>query len=634
MEFRILGPLEAAGAAGPIALGSRKQRAVLAILLLRANEVVSYDRLIDDLWGECPPPSAPHTLQVYVSRLRSALRAAGADDGVLVTRPGGYVIRVGFGKFDLHRFEQLVEDSRRALAAESFDRAADKLRAALALWRGRALADLEFEPFARVEVERLEERRLLAVEDLFEIELRQARHAALIPELEALVAQHPLRERMRGQLMLALYRSDRQADALATFQDGRDYLIEELGLEPSGMLRELQRSILRQDGSLEAPANVNGSSSVTTLAATALEEQPAPINKDEAIPRQTPVFEPEQTVSGPGVLHRLLKLNRKRLVFIGAAATAAVMLGAAITITRGAASGGAGVSIHANSLAALDPSGHVLADIPLGAQPTAVSAGPDGVWVATRNQTVRRIDPSSRRITRTIGLGLVPTDLAVSRGELWAASAGYLHRVIRITISDGDVQPVTIPVQKGYVGRAGHVLAAGNLVVAADGDHSLFRLRAFEARHFAEVPNGLGLPGGALAVGEGSVWVSDPHSSLLSRVEPHSGRLQGAISLGPPSEARGAPIAVGGGSVWVALAARRTLFQVDPESTSVVRTFRVGSAPSGVAVEGNHVWVSDENGGGIRRIDSIPGRTRTIDLGFPTVGVAAANQLVWVAVSK
>jgi DNA-binding SARP family transcriptional activator/streptogramin lyase len=632
MEFRILGPLEAAGAGGQIALGSRKQRALLAILLLRANEVVSYDRLIDDLWGECPPPSAPHTLQVYVSRLRSALRAAGADDGVLVTRPGGYMIRVGFGEFDLHRFEQLVEDSRRAFAAESFDRAADKLRVALALWRGRALADLEFEPFASLEVERLEERRLLAAEDLFEIELRQARHAALIPELEALVDQHPLRERMRGQLMLALYRSGRQADALATFQDGRDYLIEELGLEPSGMLRELQRSILHQDGSLEAPANGNGSSSVTTLAAAALEEQPAPTNRG-AIPRQAPVLEPEQTVCGPGALHHLHKLNRKRLVFIGAA-TVAVLLGAAITITRGAASGGAAVSIRADSIVALDPSGHVLADIPLGSQPTAVSAGPDGVWVATRNQTVRRIDPSSRRITRTIGLGLVPTDLAVGRGELWAASAGYLHRVIRIAIGDGDVHPVTIPVQKGYSGRAGHVLAVGNVVFAADGDHSLFRLRAFEARHLAEVPNGLGLPGGALAVGEGSVWVSDPHSSLLSRVDPQNGRLQGAISLGSPSEARGAPIAVGGGSVWVALAARRTLFQVDPESTSVVRTFRVGSAPSGVAVQANDVWVSDENGRGVTQIDSISGRTKTIDLGFPTVGVAAANQLVWVAVSR
>jgi streptogramin lyase len=433
--------------------------------------------------------------------------------------------------------------------------------------------------------------------------------------------------------MLALYRSGRQAEALAAFQDGRDYLVEELGLEPSGTLRELQLAILRQDGSLEAPGNGNSSSSVTMLAAADLEDQPAPANKGTAIPRPTPLLEPEQTVSGPRALHRLRKHNRKRLVVIGAAIVA-VMLGAAIMITRGAASGGAAVSIRADSIAVLDPSGRVLADIPLGARPTAVSAGPEGVWVATRNQTVQRVDPSSRRITRTIGVGLVPTDLAVRRGELWAASAGYLHRVIRITISDGDVQPVTIPVQKGYAGRAGHVFATGNVVVAADGDHSLYRVRAFEARHLAEVPNGLGLPGGALAVGEGSVWVSDPHSSLLSRVDLQSGQQQAAISLGPPSEATGAPIAAGGGSVWVALAARRTLFQVDPESTSVVRTFRVGSAPSGVAVEGNHVWVSDETSGGVTRIDSISGRTRTIDLGFPTVGVAAANQLVWVAVSR
>ena len=251
MDFRVLGPIEAWHGGQALDLGSRKQRALLAILLLRANEVVSSDALIDGLWGERAPPTAAHTLQVYVSRLRGVLRQGGVDDDVLVTRPPGYMLRVGFGGLDLARFEQLAEDGRRALAAGSFARAVEKLRDALALWRGPPLSDLAYEPFAQLEVERLEERRLAVVEDRVEAELELGRQAALIPELEALVAQHPLRERLRAQLMLALYRSGRQADALATYRDARDHLVGELGLEPGKELRALEQAMLEQDEALE-----------------------------------------------------------------------------------------------------------------------------------------------------------------------------------------------------------------------------------------------------------------------------------------------------------------------------------------------------------------------------------------------
>ena len=214
----MLGPLEAVHDGMQVPLGSRKQRALLAILLLRANEVVAPDSLIDELWGERPPPSAAHTLQVYVSRLRSAFRQSGGDDGVLVTRPAGYLLRVGFGELDLHRFEHLAEEGRRALASGSPERAAERLREALALWRGDPLADLAFEPFARIDVERLEELRLAALEDRIDADLALGRHTALVPETERLVAQYPLRERLRGQLMLALYRArpaGRRADRLS-----------------------------------------------------------------------------------------------------------------------------------------------------------------------------------------------------------------------------------------------------------------------------------------------------------------------------------------------------------------------------------------------------------------------------------
>ena len=260
----MLGPLEAVHDGMQVPLGSRKQRALLAILLLRANEVVAPDALIDELWGERPPPSAAHTLQVYVSRLRSAFRQGGGDDGILVTRPAGYLLRVGFGELDLHRFEHLAEEGRRALASDSPERAAERLREALALWRGDPLADLAFEPFARIDVERLEELRLAALEDRIDADLALGRHTALVPETERLVAQYPLRERLRGQRMLALYRAGRQADALTAYRETRDYLVGELGLEPRKELRALEQAMLRQDESLELAPSVGATASVLT----------------------------------------------------------------------------------------------------------------------------------------------------------------------------------------------------------------------------------------------------------------------------------------------------------------------------------------------------------------------------------
>jgi DNA-binding SARP family transcriptional activator len=241
MDFRVLGPLEVAGDEGPVGLGGVKQRAVLAMLLLHANEVVSSDRLIDALWGASPPLSARKGIQVYVWRLRSAL----ADER-LVTRSSGYVLYVEPGELDLARFEQLVAEARRA-PAES---AAARLRDALGLWRGPPLEDLSYEQFAQSEIARLEELRVAALEQRVEADLALGRHAELVGELDTLVAQHPTREHFRHQLMLALYRSDRQAEALEAYRRARQELSEELGLEPSESLKQLEAAILRQDPEL------------------------------------------------------------------------------------------------------------------------------------------------------------------------------------------------------------------------------------------------------------------------------------------------------------------------------------------------------------------------------------------------
>jgi DNA-binding SARP family transcriptional activator len=247
LEFRILGPLEVIGEHGPLRLGGPKQRATLAILLLNANRVVSVDRLADDLYSGAAPVTAVTQVQRQVSELRKALGGASTID----TQSPGYGIRLAPGQLDLHRFELLTEEASRARSRAEAQLAADLLREALDLWRGEALADLAYEPFARSAIERLEEIRLAALEQRIEAELALGRHAEVTAELEQLVAEHPLRERPRGHLMLALYRSGRQAEALAVYREAREKLVGEFGLEPSAGLRELERAILAQDPALD-----------------------------------------------------------------------------------------------------------------------------------------------------------------------------------------------------------------------------------------------------------------------------------------------------------------------------------------------------------------------------------------------
>src|SRR5947209_10829049 len=243
MDFRILGPLEVLSDGEVLDLGGRKQRGLLAVLLVHANEVVSSDRLIDELWGEDVPPTAAKTVQVFVSRLRKAL-----GDDVLFTRAPGYLLRVDPGSLDLQRFEELLGQAR---AADS--RAASAaLQEALSLWRGPPLADFAYEPFAQAEIARLEELQLVALESRIETDRALGRSSELVGELEALVARHPLRERLRGQLMLALYRSGRQAEALDEYRSAQQLLSDELGLEPSEALKKLQKAILAHDPSLLA----------------------------------------------------------------------------------------------------------------------------------------------------------------------------------------------------------------------------------------------------------------------------------------------------------------------------------------------------------------------------------------------
>jgi DNA-binding SARP family transcriptional activator len=244
LEFRILGPLEVSDETGPLALGGPRQRGLLAILLLEAGRVVPTDRLIDLLWGEEAPKTATASLQNAIGRLRKAL---GAD--VLETRPPGYVLTVAAEQLDARRFEQALSGSRRLGAEER----REQLQAALALWRGPALAEFAFDDFAQAEIRRLEELRLVAHGERIDADLELGRHDDVIGELEALTREHPLRETFRRQLMLALYRAGRQAEALEVYQDARARFSDELGIEPGPELKRLQTEILRHEAGLAAP---------------------------------------------------------------------------------------------------------------------------------------------------------------------------------------------------------------------------------------------------------------------------------------------------------------------------------------------------------------------------------------------
>ena len=262
LEFRILGPLEVSAAGKMLPLGGAKQRALLSILLINANRVVASDRLIELLWGEEPPDTAHNALQVYVSQFRKLLEPGHRQDApyqILVSQPPGYALRVEASRLDLGRFEQLVEEARQAAVTGKRERAAALLRDALALWRGAALADVAEQPFAVAERTRLTERRWRTLEERIDVDLALGRHADLVGELEALAAEHPLRERLCGQLMLALYRSGRQAEASEVYYRTRQRLVDELGMEPGGDLQKLLKEILTQAPGLNwVPADGKG----------------------------------------------------------------------------------------------------------------------------------------------------------------------------------------------------------------------------------------------------------------------------------------------------------------------------------------------------------------------------------------
>src|SRR3954452_12917373 len=425
------------------------------MLALRAGRTVTVDTLIEGLWGEEPPASASKMVQLYISHLRVALNGDGAR---IVTHGRGYELEVSHGEVDAPRSERLLGASR--------------AREPLALWRGDALEDVADEPFAPAEIRRLGELRLRASESAIDADLAAGRHAEVIGELDALVRDHPLREHLHAQRMLALYRARRQSEALEAYREDRSTLVEEIGVEPGGELRGLHEQVLSQDPALD-------------LAPQAGESAPRP-------PR-----------------------GRRRGLLLGAAAL--LLAGIAVFgVTRALEPDGLS-GIDEDTVGLIDRgSGRITAQYAVGHGPQAVAAGAGSMWVANRlDGTVSRIDRKRGEVV-TIDVGGEPTSLAFGAGSLWVAD-GQGRSVAQITPATNKV------VQRIDVGNAAHAVAAGYgaVWVASAVDATVVRIDARSGK--AGRPIAVQARPSALATGAGSIWVASDATARLVRIDPRSG---------------------------------------------------------------------------------------------------------------
>jgi YVTN family beta-propeller protein len=582
IDFRVLGPLELFAEQRPVAVGGRKQKALLAVLLLRRGEVVSADHLIDALWGERPPASAAKLVQGYVSHLRRAL-----GDGLLLTRGHGYVLQTAPGQVDLDRFEVLVAEGRTALHVGDARRASARLREGLALWRGPPLEDFAYEPFAHNAIARLEEARMAALEDRIDADLALGDHAALVGELEALVREHPLRERLRAQLMLALYRSGRQAAALESYREARRSLVDELGIEPGGALRELERAILAQDPELEVPADRSW-------------RQPVAIVR-----------------------------GSRRGGLLIAAAAAVLLVALVLAAVRRSGPGMTVVRVAPNSVAAIDPhANRVVASIPVGARPDAIAFGSGSLWVANvDDQTVSRIDPGSMRTLRTLSLADPPTGLAADANAIWVVESDPTASRVSLNSVDPRFDDVRLTKRLGNIvpGGPGTVATQGDTLWVAPSSGLLAHLDPATRKVVGRVDPNSGPT--AIAAGDGAVWVTDSEANNVTRVDPTGLLTPIAVGNGPTG------IGVSDGGVWVADSLDNAVVRIDPNGRSVTTTIPVGRLPAGIAVGAGSVWVANSGDGTIDRIDPRTGTVRArIAVGGSPQEITIADGRAWVTV--
>ena len=591
--MRLLGPFTVEQDGRAVAVASGRERALLALLAIHANEPLSTDRLVEELWGADAPANATKSVQVYVSRLR---KAVGADR--IVTAGGGYLVRLGPGELDVGEFQRLSAEGRSLLDAGRATEAERSLAAALALWRGEALADFRFESFAQAEIRRLDELAATARADRADALIELGREDAAVPDLRALVEEQPLWERPRRLLMLALYRAGRQAEALEVYRQTRALLAEELALEAESRAAR----------------------------ARAPHPHPGPGARD---PR--PVVASQRRARRNGAL-----------AVVAGGALILVAAVAAIVVKARDHTPASLASIAPNSLAAIDPSqNRLVAQLSLGSGPTAVTMAGGSVVVAdAERQQLLFVDPQHLRIVRRVPLPSIPTELASTPDGVWAtepfgANSGALasidakSKTVRdVTIRSGFVADLFAPSTPNAVAIDGRGRAWTDTV-----HDQLVRVGEKQTATYG-IGSGHSIDG--IAFGAGSIWVASGADDTVLRVDPADGRVTKVISIdGVRGEASGpAAIAYGNGSVWVADALDDRITRIDPASQTIAATTAVGRRPTAVAVGAGAVWVLNAGDGSVTRIDPETGRVvATIPVAHIVTGLAAGDHRLWVTVA-
>ena len=642
MEFRILGPLEVLENSRPLALGRLKERIVLAVLLLHANEFVSRERLIDELWGTTPPATARKAVNVYISKLRQTLTRNGHDP--IATAEGGYRLGVDPDLLDAERLRSLIGQARSCIADGDSDPASQLLQEALALWRGPTLAGIPLESFGRDEVAQLDELRLAALMDRIDCDLALGRHEQVLGELNLLVREHPLRERLRAQQMLALYRADRQADALDVYAEARQTLVDDLGIEPSEALQRLQQAILRHDPSLETP---EGTAAVNGIEPSVAAPPPSPGTQTERGKERAP---------------RRFRPRRRQFALAGIVLLALSAAAAAI-LTESA---GATARILTNSLVQLDPhTGKPILVKQVGIEPDPIAITPTAIWTVDDTEVSRydlhthNVDTSP--ITSHSGS---PFGIAFDRtGNAWITSASesqYAPRVnaflTRVTRGPGVTGPGVVDPGQGLLQTMPLPLPmAGFEALVADrlwiitGPHGPMpgdnRVAVVNLRTFQATALKLDERATAIAYGYDTVWIGTYGGPTFDGHTPDDSRLE-AIRAGQSKpiktvlERHGAgwgplSIAVGDGAVWVVTYSSRQLFKINPITLQIEHRLDLSAEkPGSVAVGAGAVWTT-----GAHSITKIDPHTDTIihtypiRVGFPCA-IAATSTTLWLAVDS
>jgi DNA-binding SARP family transcriptional activator/ABC-type transport system substrate-binding protein/streptogramin lyase len=581
VSCRILGRLEVAVDGRAVQLPSRRERALLGVLLLHLGDVVSVDALIDSVWGEPAPPSARHMVHEYVSRLRGTL-----GDALIVTRVAGYAVERATCELDAARYVELVAAARAAVAADELEEALGTFDEGLGLWRGDVLSDVVLEADARATAARLDDERRAARSERVDVALALGRHGELVPELERAVAAEPLDERVLRQLMLALYRSGRQADALARYRDGRKRLVDGLGIEPSADLRGLEQSILQHDPRLAAPPG--------TL--------PANGSRESA--------------------------RRSRLAVGGTVVALACAAAVVIAASLNAGEGKTAAPVAGDAIAIVDArTAHLVGSIPLQLRPGAITAAAGSLWVADADsRSVARISPASRRVVASVTLDQAAQALAATAGRVWAVgsnSTDFYLTLDRINPTFDTAAPVRrLPMI--FAGDAGSLAASPHTVVVAPHTGLLTWIDARTGR----VRNRMDpkVAPTAVAWGFGSTWLAYKEADVVVRVDASGAATAIPVGRGPSA------ITVGRSAVWVANAIDGTVTSIDPVSRTVIRSFAVGRAPAAVVEADGSVWIANAGDGTLTRIDERTGQRASIAVGGSPQALVVADGKVWVSV--